>query len=409
MSAGTSRQGLDVVVPAPGEAEAWAEAVVRHFHEDPLDERTRRTLQTVPVERRYAVRDGRRIVANAGILSLQMAVPGGATLPCAGITTVGVAQTHRRRGLLRSLLGRCLRDARKREEPVAALFASESAIYPRFGFGASVPITSLTLERAHGSFLDPVDPHLVEPVEPDQAAESFPAIMAEVQARTPGMVLRSPEMWRVWIRYGDPEEDTRSSPGRLVTVPGRGYASYRVRPGWRDGLPAGVVQVAELVATGPEAEQALWQHVADVDLTSRVEVMMRPEDDPLPLMLTDPLRARALPLSPLYTRLLDVVRCLEARAASADGRVVLGLADPFGDQTGTLSIESEGGRLACSWTEKTPQLSMTTDVLAALWLGGHRAARLRDARRLVEHDPGSVGRLDSMLVTERRPWTPFEF
>jgi predicted acetyltransferase len=136
---------------------------------------------------------------------------------------------------------------------------------------------------------------------------------------------------------------------------------------------------------------------------------MRPEDDPLPLRLTDPLRARALPLSPLYTRLLDVVRCLEARAASADGRVVLGLADPFGDQTGTLSIESEGGRLACRWTESPPQLSMTTDVLAALWLGGYRAARLRDARRIVEHDPGSVGRLDSMLVTERRPWTPFEF
>jgi predicted acetyltransferase len=398
-----------VVVPAGEDGEAWAEAVARHFHEDPLDEPTRHLLATVPPARRFVVREDGRIVANAGVLSLDLAVPGGDTLPCAGITMVGVAHTHRRRGLLRALMHRCLEDARERGEPLAGLFASESGIYPRFGFGPSAPVTSVRLERAHARFLDPVDPGLVEAIEPGEAEEHLPAILDGAQRHTPGVVGRTDEMWRAWCRHGDTYGDPGSSPRRLVTVPGRGYAAYRVRPASRDGLPDGAVVVTELLANDAEAEQALWQHVTDVDLTTRAEVMLRPADDPVELMLADPLRVRWVPLSPLYTRLLDVVRCLEAREPAADGLVTLAVDDPLGTQSGTLRLEAADGHLACAWTDARPQLSMPAPVLAGLWLGGHRATRLRDARRLVEHEPGSARRLDSMLATERRPWTPFEF
>jgi predicted acetyltransferase len=407
VSADAGRDGPEVAVPQAAEASSWAAAVARHFHEDPLDEVTRRTLETVPPDRRLVVRDGTRIVANAGVLPLELSVPGGSGLPCAGITMVGVAQTHRRRGLLRALMEHALRDARERDEPVAALFASESGIYPRFGFGPSAPMVSLRLERAHARFLDPVPAGLVEEVEPEQALEELPAVLAEARRRTPGMLARTRGMWEVWCRHGT-DEDTGSG-RRLVAVPGRGYAAYRVRPVWRDGLPDGVVRVSELLATDPEAEQALWQHVCDIDLTTRVEVAMRPEDDPLALMLTDPLRARTTPVSPLYTRMLDVVRCLGARSAAGDGRVTVAVADPLGEESGTLRLEAEAGTLSCAWSGARAQLSMPSDVLAALWLGGHAATRLRDARRLVEHEAGSARRLDSMLATERRPWTPFEF
>jgi predicted acetyltransferase len=409
VSTGEARGGPEVVVPPAGESGPWAEAVVRHFHEDPLDDVTRRTLETVPADRRFVVRDRAQIVANAGVLPLELSVPGGVGLPCAGVTMVGVAQTHRRRGLLRALMDRVLRDAREREEPVAALFASESAIYPRFGFGASAPMASLRVERAHARFVDPLPDGLVEPVEPEQALEELPAILARACRSTPGMAGRSRPMWEVWCRHGAPGEAEGSSPRRLVVVPGRGYAAYRVRPAWRDGLPDGVVRVAELLATDAEAEQALWQHVCDIDLTTSVEVAMRPEDDPLGLMLVDPLRVRRTPVSPLYTRMLDVARCLGARSTSAEGSVTVAVGDPVDGGAGTLRLEAEGGRLSCARTDRRAQLSMPSDVLAALWLGGHAATRWRDARRLVEHEAGAARRLDSMLATERRPWTPFEF
>ncbi len=38
---------------------------------------------------------------------------------------------------MRELLGRLLDQAREREEPVATLFASQAAIYGRFGFGVA--------------------------------------------------------------------------------------------------------------------------------------------------------------------------------------------------------------------------------------------------------------------------------
>ena len=63
-----------------------------------------------------------------------MTIPGG-TVPCGGTTIVSVAPTHRRQGLLRAMMRRHLDDVREHEEPIAALWASDSAIYGRFGYG----------------------------------------------------------------------------------------------------------------------------------------------------------------------------------------------------------------------------------------------------------------------------------
>ncbi|MCW2613680.1 MAG: GCN5-related N-acetyltransferase [Frankiales bacterium] len=63
-----------------------------------------------------------------------MAVPG-ARVPVAGVTWVAVAPTARRQGVLRSFMTRQLTDLHERGTAVAALWASEGAIYQRFGYG----------------------------------------------------------------------------------------------------------------------------------------------------------------------------------------------------------------------------------------------------------------------------------
>ena len=80
-----------------------------------------------------AFEDG-EIVGGAGAFPFSLSVPGGA-LPCAGVTIVGVYPTHRRRGVLRSMMEAQLRDVHERGEPIAALWASEETIYGRFGYG----------------------------------------------------------------------------------------------------------------------------------------------------------------------------------------------------------------------------------------------------------------------------------
>ena len=82
--------------------------------------------------------------------SFQLSVPGREVLPAAGVTWVAVLPTYRRRGVLSSLMRRQLADVRDRGEPLAVLWASESVIYGRYGYGRASWQLAFTLRRGEG-------------------------------------------------------------------------------------------------------------------------------------------------------------------------------------------------------------------------------------------------------------------
>jgi predicted acetyltransferase len=355
------------------------------------------------------VRDGTEVVGTFGTLATSVSLPGGGRLPAAAVTAVGVAQTHRRRGLLRSMMEVGLDEAVEHGEPVALLWASESAIYPRFGFGAAVPGVVHRLDRAP-AFRDPVDPGLVRAASLEDAEHEWPEVFERLRDQRGGCVTRNEAQWRLGMLEDPPDERDGASGRRLVHVPGRGYAAYRVTPGSEPStLPEGEVRVQELVATDPEAEAALWQHVCDIDLTTRVVAWMRPPDDAITELLVDPLRARTSVGPPLYARLLDVVAAFEARTYHVADRLTIAVDDPVRDQSGTYRLDAHPEGAEVRRVGDTPQLTLPIETCAAVWLGGTRATQLHAARRLVEHEPGAAARLDRLLAVERLPWTPFEF
>src|SRR5918994_986848 len=64
--------------------------------------------------------------------------------PAAAVTLVGVRPTHRRRGLMSTLMRRQLNDVHEAgREAVAMLWASEPVIYGRFGYGLATIATGL--------------------------------------------------------------------------------------------------------------------------------------------------------------------------------------------------------------------------------------------------------------------------
>ena len=63
------------------------------------------------LDRTWVVEDGDEYVATATAYAFAMTVPGGARVPAAGVAQVGVLPTHRRRGLLRDVLGALLEQA----------------------------------------------------------------------------------------------------------------------------------------------------------------------------------------------------------------------------------------------------------------------------------------------------------
>jgi predicted acetyltransferase len=385
-----------------------ARAVSRHFYEDESDDDLRPWLPVLRDCPAFVVEDGGRVVGNIASFPVDVSVPGGEPLPCAGITAVGVSQTHKRRGALRRMMRASLDDAVDRGQPVAALYASESVIYPRFGFGIAAPMLAYRIEASRVRFLDPVDPHLVVDLDPAAATAAATSVTSAVAAARPGLVSRTPAQWQRHL-VDTPGPRDGASGRRLVQVPGRGYANYRVKESFQDGTPAGEVLVHELLAVDPEAEQALWQHVLGLDLVTSATAHLRPLDDTLPWLVEDRLRLRTHESAPLYVRLLDVPRCLASRASSVTDGLVLEVVDRDRDQGGRYRWDVSPEGAACTRTGADADATLTVDALAAVWLGGTSAAQLRAARRLEQHTAGATDRLDRMTATSHAPWTPWEF
>ena len=119
----------------PDEYIEWRNHMPRAFGDTPDEARSERERELIHLPDTLGAFDGSEVVGIAHHEPSQITLPGGARLDCAGVTRVSVAPTHRRRGILRAMMARQLADIASRGTPLAALWASESSIYGRFGYG----------------------------------------------------------------------------------------------------------------------------------------------------------------------------------------------------------------------------------------------------------------------------------
>lgn len=404
--------GLEVTPIAEEEFEAWATSFYRAFGEDGHADQRDAYRRVTEFDRTLAARDRGAIVATAATLSFTISLPAGGALPCAGVTAVSVLPTHRRRGLLTAMMRRLHGQARERDEPLAVLYASESPIYGRYGYGSAAPTLEWSVERPWARLARPVDPRGdVELCGAGTALETFPAVYERARRQRPGMLSRSGQRWWLWLGQ-DEERDREGYSSRYhASLGGRGYAVYRIRSSWDRGSPDGTLRVEELVATDPEAEAALWEFCFGVDLVARVQASRRPADDPVPLLVENEARVRAAVSEPLYVCLVDVGGALGRRSYDADGTLVLDLTDPFHpDNAGRWKLEGGPGGAECGPTTQPADLACTTTDLAAAYLGGRRFRHLARAGRVIERRRGAIAEADRMFASASgAPWNPFPF
>jgi predicted acetyltransferase len=363
----------------------------------------------VETDRLVAARAGGTIVGTAGNYSFELSLP-------------GVARRALRRCDARQRSSRPPapwraptsddRPARRcggRGEPFAALWASESPIYGRFGFGAAVPTASFELDRAHARFR--VDGPVAEValVDADEAAARFPTIYETARATRPVQFGRSEGWWRRELE--DPPESREGAGEKRFAVLGdRAYAIHRLRAAWDDGVPTGTVEVHDLVATDPEAAAAMWRFLVDTDLSRRIVAGRRPVDDPLPLLLDDPLRARPRVGWPLYLRLVDAPAALMARPYPTDGELTIELHDAFRPANhGRWRLAAAGGTATCERTTASADLELDAEALATVALGGVRVSALAAAGLVTVHGGAAIARADRLFATELAPWHGFMF
>src|SRR5688500_13287665 len=221
---------IDIRAPAEDELRAAMTAAEIAFGTGAVEDADwERERQALPVSRALAAFDGGKPVALAGAYKFDLTIPGG-ELPCAGVTWVGVVPTHRRRGILRDLMRRQLDDVHAWQEPIAALWASESAIYGRFGYGQAASGMGAKSDKGRFALREPAA-GTVRRVDADEALGLFPPVYVRVRARRAGMLSRDQRWWKEH-RLADPEHWRRGASRKFyaaVEVDGavEGYAYHR--------------------------------------------------------------------------------------------------------------------------------------------------------------------------------------
>ncbi|KJY21529.1 MULTISPECIES: GNAT family N-acetyltransferase [Streptomyces] len=392
------------------------------FHDRPEKEARERHHALLTRCDRIGAYDGDALVGFMAAHDFRLSVPG-ADLPCPGLTFVCVAPTHRRRGVLTGLMTQMMRRATDTGRPIAALWASEAAIYGRFGYGGATTGATIEIDstRPLALRIDP-DPRPLRLVDPDEAVDVIGPHHEAARAGRAGRPSRSPERWREeWLAEQD-EEDEELSPPRIIVLgepgePVAGYVLYRTKPesaGDTTGAAArttGLVRVDELEADTPAVAAALWECVAAVDLTGKVSAWGRPADDPLLHFAADRDQVRVTAQFPaLWLRLVDVGAALTARSWAAPVELVLEVHDArLSDNAGRFRLKAGPDGATYAHADGAADLALDVRELAACYLGGTRVTDLVAAGLVQEHTPGAAAALDDALRTPVLPHTGDEF
>ena len=336
------------------------------------------------LERAIGAFEGADIVGIGRNYSLEVTVPGATLVPAAGVSWITVLPTHRRRGILRSMMDALLRDACEHEEAALILTASEGAIYGRFGYGVATHVLGVEIERRRVHWRDDATGR-VRFVSPEEAAELAPVVFERVRRSRPGVVSR-PDMW--WEgEWWDPRD---GAPRFDVVHEGDdgpdGFALYGISGSWSEGESYKTLHVRDLVAATPAASAGLWHFLTNVDLIRTIKAWNVPPDTELPWLLTDPRAMRVTSRRDfLWLRPVDVEVLLGARTYGAVGGLVLEVVDD-GPARGRYRLDAGPDGATCSRTDADPDLVLAADALGMVALGGirpsvlHRAGRVRGIR-----------------------------
>ena len=396
----THTMHIDIRTISDDEFDAWSRAEARGFSSHASDEYVEIARSFAELDRTFGAFDGAEIVGTTTTRTSAVTVPGG-PVALGFVDDVSVHSTHRRRGILTQMMRAQLDQMHERGEPLAALSASESMIYGRFGFGVATWADRWSIDRRHTAIRLPANAGgRVTFMDPESARREWPTLHKRVRQERVGMVHYNAAYWgaALW----DSEWQRRGA-GEFFHV------SYI-----RDGHVAGLctyrikdhdVLVVFLLGEDDEIEAELWQYCFGIDLMSNIYGFVRPVDDPLPWRLEDMRGLRRTRTDHMWLRLIDVKAALQARQYDAEGSVTLGISDSFCPwNDGVYTLEVSRGGVECAPSGRTPDVNLNASDLAAVYLGGVSFSTLAGAGRIEATDDRILSLANRLFRIGRAPW-----
>ncbi len=346
----------------------------------------------------------------------QMRVPGGGTIPTAGLTWVAVHQGHRRRGLLTAMIDDHFARSRARGEAVSALYAAEPEIYQRFGYGRASHDLRVKLERGVALREVPGSEDLTVTLDTSSLAKHGPIVRAfQASYARPGTMTVIPDELLANI-LDDPESDREGAEARRFAAVRDGdqvvaWATFRRKGTWEDFRPDGIASVDAWGAATPAASRRLWSVLTDLDLMVATKAWAIAVDDPLVHLLVNERAANPLVTDNVWVRILDVKAALEGRGYEADADVVLSITDlQVQENAGLWRVRIDGGVATVEQAPgATADLTVCIQELGAAYLGGVRIEALVAAGLVTEHSPDAALALGRAMASPIAPVCGFMF
>ena len=353
------------------------------------------------LDRTFGAFDGPDIVGTTVTRTSAITIPGGVA-KLGFVDDVAVLPTHRRRGVMTRMMRAQLDQMRERGEPLAALSASESLIYERFGYGITTWFHRWKIDRRHTAMKIPPDGGgRVQFVSADAAGEEWPRLHAKMRTSRVGMVRYSVGYWRAALWDAEFQRQGATEFFHVAYMRDNrvaGLCTYRIRER--------AVLVVFLLGEDAEVEAELWQYCFGIDLTLEIQAFIRPTDDPLPWRLEDPRRLERSLGDHMWLRLVDVKEALVSRSYTEAGELILRVRDEFCPwNDGVYVLEADRNGAECARSNSTPQIELGVSDLAAAYLGGVTFSTLARAGRVRELERGALELAERVFRTERQPWS----
>lgn len=383
------------------------------FHETAHDDSLELERGRFEPKRTLGVFDGEALVGTAGAYTRDMTIPGG-PMPVAHVTWVSVHPAYTRRGILTRMMRQQLDELYDQGEPVAALWASESPIYSRFGYGLasrhfvrfSGPTREMTLTQATKSLVDRSALRWGMAADPD-IRKQLTAAYERVRGDRVGYCSRNDAWWE-HILF-DPERDRDGyRPLTAVVYHGtegpEGYVLYTANDDYNDGVADGKLRIKELHTATPRAHATLWDFIAGLDLISEFSWYNAPIDEPVVHMITNPGRINTRLSDNLWVRIVRLEEALTQRSYLSPVDVVFEIDDDFlPANSGRWHLRADSSGSQCQRTDANADLSLSAVELGACYLGGTTLTQLAAAGRVVELSQGALARADQAFRVTRAP------
>ena len=402
---------MDISVVRATDADRYRELDDIVWFGEPPTASTETLLMGVPEDQRFAAEVDGEYVGIYGVRPMVLSVPGGASVPVAGLTWVGVHPDFRRKGVLTAMLRHHVRQTHDEGVAITALHASEPAIYGRHGYGQAA--TAWWVKMSRGQTLDA--PGLDDAaarvrttfgtLSDPGATDRLRAVDLDWAPLVPGLMVGDAEFYASFARRV-PEWQRDQEPTRMLwaTVDGRdvGYAAFRRKQKWESGRPQGELEVRGMGGE-PAVRLALLRRLVDFDLTSSIEVHEVGVDDPL-WHWVGPRAVEAKVFDNVWLRFVDLETALPARGYAEDCDVVVEVTDASAPwQAGRWRLKVSGGSMNVDRTDADPDLVWPVQELSSIYLGGvNLPARLR-AGVISEERPGAVAELWHAVRTDTAP------